>query len=108
MTPTQEKALKFIRDNPGVQAAKIAEHLWPDSLMHRRQYNTGNGACVGKGAWLCGGSYVGKLIKKGWVWRDYDKWRDYDTGEVTYGAALYKISRVGLAALNKTIGARGD
>jgi len=101
MTPTQEKALKFIRDNPNVQAAKIAEHLWPDSLMHTRYHNTGNGACAGKGAWLCGGSYVGKLVKKGWVRRDYDKWRDHDTGELKYGATFYIVTRAGLEALNE-------
>ena len=101
MTPTQAATLTLIRDIPDIQAGRIAEKLWPDSLMHKRHYNTGHGACVGKGAWLFAGSYVGKLIKKGWVRRKYDEWRDYDTGETRIGATHYRLTRAGLEALEQ-------
>lgn len=71
LTPTQKKALIIVRDTPGIVAAQIAKKLWPDSSMHTSSKNQGNGACYGKAAWLCGGSYMGKLSKKGWVRYDF-------------------------------------
>lgn len=44
--------------------------MWPDSLMHTRVSNQGNGATRGKAAWLCGGSYIAKLVIKGLVNQD--------------------------------------
>ena len=35
--------------------------------MHTRISNQGNGACHGKAAWLCAGSYIGRLKKMGLV-----------------------------------------
>lgn len=62
------KALVFINEgNSRFSFRRFAEHLWPDSLMHRRSYNTGHGACRGKGAWLAAGSYVARLEKMGLV-----------------------------------------
>ena len=101
MTPTQAATLTLIRDIPGIQAGRIAERLWPDNPMHRRHYNTGEGACVGKGAWLFAGSYVGKLIKKGWVWRNHDRWLDHKTGKVKYGATFYMLTRAGREVLEQ-------
>lgn len=31
--------------------------------------NQGDGACVGKKAWLCAGSYLARLVKQGLVYR---------------------------------------
>ena len=45
-------------------ARAFAEKMWPQSNMHTKTSNTGNGATRGKAAWLCGGSYLRKLEKK--------------------------------------------
>lgn len=73
LTEFQIKALKAIYDQPGIRANQLSKILWPDSIAHRRSYNTGvSGACRGKGAWLMAGSHMGKLIKKGLVRHQYD------------------------------------
>src|SRR5687767_10596445 len=93
LTDTQRKALEWLRDHPqGVKAAEIAWVLWPDSIMHRKTSNQGNGACRGKAAWLCGGSYLGKLAKKGLV-----RWSS--TREVNSGA--YYLTDEGAKALRE-------
>lgn len=58
-------------DKP-IRAAHFAKLFWPDSNMHLKCSNQGNGATRGKAAWLCAGSYFGKLINKGYVKRDHD------------------------------------
>lgn len=70
ITKTCLKALIILKDTsylkpmrPGLFALK----MWPESDMHTKVKNTGNGATTGKGAWLCGGSYLSKLQKKGLV-----------------------------------------
>lgn len=50
-------------DKP-ISARGFAQRFWPDSTMHLKSSNQGNGATRGKAAWLCAGSYFGKLIKK--------------------------------------------
>lgn len=50
-------------DNP-INCSWFAKQFWPDSNMHLKSSNTGNGACRGKAAWLCAGSYLAKLAKK--------------------------------------------
>ena len=67
MSTSQIKALNIIKDNPGLSARLFAKLMWPDSSMHTSVKNTGNGATAGKAAWLCGGSYIAKLRKKGLV-----------------------------------------
>ena len=69
--PKSLKVLAFIRDHPDCRAIDVADHLWPNALMHHRSSNQGRGACRGKAAWLCGGSLVGKLIKAGWVYPNF-------------------------------------
>lgn len=64
------EALIIIRDNEGIRPLVFAEKFWPDSDMHRKVKNTGNGACIGKGSWLCAGSYIARLKKKGYVRHD--------------------------------------
>lgn len=63
LTPFKKRALEIIRDDPGIDAGSFARKMWPESLMHRRVSNQGNGACRGKASWLCGGSHVMKLVK---------------------------------------------
>lgn len=64
------KALKILKDTDyfkPMRPGQFALKMWPDSDMHTKVKNTGNGATTGKGAWLCGGSYLSKLQKKGLV-----------------------------------------
>lgn len=72
MTDRQKEALIILEhstyDNP-MRSSEFAQKFWPDHLMHVQVTNTGNGACHGKKAWLCDGSYLAKLIKMGWVIR---------------------------------------
>jgi hypothetical protein len=61
------EALMYLRNNSinkPITAAYFAQLMWPNSSIHTKISNTGNGACSGKAAWLCGGSYLGKLKKK--------------------------------------------
>lgn len=70
-TEKEMKALMIINVNPGISAGDFAEKMWPGNPMHTKHSNGGDGCQVGKAAWLCGGSYLGKLIKKGWVRKPY-------------------------------------
>lgn len=75
MTVSQRKALNILKNTSyekGKTARYFALEMWPDSNMHTKVKNTGNGATTGKGAWLCAGSYLAKLIKKGWVSRPHN------------------------------------
>lgn len=70
-----KEALTIIENtkyNNPIGAAKFAQLFWPNSNMHLKSSNQGNGATRGKAAWLCAGSYFGKLIKKGYAKHDYD------------------------------------
>lgn len=70
LTDKQQKALMIIREHPGLRARQFAEFMWPESNMHRRFSNQGHGAHRGKAAWLCGGSYLGRLRVLGFVKHD--------------------------------------
>lgn len=70
MTDAQYKALTILKDtnlslNKTMGAAGFATKMWEGSGMHTKHSNGGNGCQVGKAAWLCGGSYLAKLRKKG-------------------------------------------
>lgn len=68
LTKFQKKAILVIgRHERGINAAGFAEAMWPEANMHVKSSNGGHGAARGKAAWLCGGSYIGRLRKKGWV-----------------------------------------
>lgn len=71
MTEITIRALKIIRDKKPLDADGFARLMWPDSDMHRRVSNQGHGATRGKAAWLCGGSYLGRLRKMGLVVVNY-------------------------------------
>lgn len=92
LSESQQKALAILKlsnwEKP-MSVREFAQNMWPDSLMHSRVKNTGYGACAGKGAWLCGGSYLGKLKKKGLV-DNHTLYRN------PYG---YYITKKGLKAL---------
>ena len=66
-TKTTIKALKIIDTLELGTASEFARKMWPDSNMHVKVSNQGHGATAGKAAWLCGGSYLGRLAKMGLV-----------------------------------------
>jgi hypothetical protein len=71
MTDKTKQALTILSQYPkGVSCAFFAEKMWPDSPMHRKVSNQGNGATRGKAAWLCAGSYLAKLRQQGLVSKD--------------------------------------
>jgi len=72
MTP-QERALLILYKTTYINPMRVREFalkMWPDSKMHRKVSNQGNGATSGKAAWLCAGSYLSKLKIKGLVNRN--------------------------------------
>ena len=74
LTPKQAKALFILREHPGVTAHGFAALYFTEpsrESLFTAVSNQGNGACAGKKAWLCAGSLLGKLAKRGLVRRDY-------------------------------------
>lgn len=75
LTPKQAKALSILREHQGVTAHGFATLYFTDpsqETLFTAVSNQGNGACAGKKAWLCAGSLLGKLTKKGLVRRDFN------------------------------------
>lgn len=72
----------------GMPAKQFAFKLWGKDTTKERLFNactnTGNGACCGKKAWLCAGSLLGRLKKKGYVKRS-----------LYIGVGTYYISDIG-------------
>ena len=79
ITEKQYKALKIVQEksrnssNRTVRAYEFALAMWGKDLdkdyLFTGVSNQGNGACAGKKAWLCGGSYLGRLVKMGYLRR---------------------------------------
>lgn len=70
VTPAMIKALNILIGTSyhnTMKAKTFAKKMWPDSWMHKKTSNQGNGACSGKAAWLCGGAYLRKLEIKNLV-----------------------------------------
>lgn len=66
LTKNQVKALTILEKTSFTETMRPTEFarlMWPDANMHTSTKNTGNGATVGKAAWLCAGSYLAKLRK---------------------------------------------
>ena len=91
LTQFQNKALRIIQNTPGILAQDFATKMWPESSMHIRSHNGGHGSQRGKGAWLCAGSHIGKLIKKGLIFQPL----------VNGHLSGYKLTRKGREALKK-------
>lgn len=58
------RALKIVRDHPGITARFFACKMWPDSEAWCHVINTGHGATSGKGMWLSAGCYLAKLRER--------------------------------------------
>jgi len=68
ITPRTLAALKILRDQQPHTDAGFAQLFWPQSNMHLKHSNAGtHGTRRGAGAWLCSGSYLSKLEKRGLV-----------------------------------------
>lgn len=66
----QVKALTILRDNPNITANRFAYLYFTGTdkeYLLTSVSNQGNGACPGKKAWLCAGSFLGKLARLGYV-----------------------------------------
>ena len=59
VTDNALKALHIIKDTPKISAGDFSIKFWGEN-HHINKYAT-------KKSWLCAGSYIGKLIKAGWV-----------------------------------------
>ena len=95
LTEKEYKILKAIEPGTydrGIDAKAVAWALWHDDPEHEYLFtacsNQGYGACRGKKAWLCAGSLVGKLRKKGLV--DYDR---HCTGYILKSSGRKAISQ---------------
>lgn len=88
MTKRALAALQILKDEPGLSASEFASKFWPDHVMHRAVSNQGHGACVGKKAWVCGGRYLGKLVKQKLV-------EAYSVGQKSYTRVRYKLTQNG-------------
>ena len=79
LTPSRRKALEILNKSSSLTAGSFAVQYYTEP---RHQYlftavsNQGNGACAGKKAWLCAGSFLGKLCKEGLARREYDGRRE--------------------------------
>lgn len=73
----QYKALKIVAKKlerrSTIRASEFALELWGKDLDKEHLFgslsNQGNGACFGKKAWRCGGAYLGRLVKMGYLRR---------------------------------------
>lgn len=99
LSESEIKALWILKNtdfSKPMRVAKFAELLWPESAMHRRVSNQGNGATTGKAAWLCGGSYLGKLRKKKLV-------SNHTWSDSYYGYYITKEGKQALAEQTTTL-----
>lgn len=87
------KALAILKENPNINAKAFAVLYYGEEhqSLFTAVSNQGNGACAGKKAWLCAGSLLGKLAKKGYVRRQIDK----------YGSISYYLTYEGKRALHE-------
>ena len=72
ITRNEHKALQILRQcgSEGITASGFAVRYFTEpkhEYLFTAVSNQGNGACAGKKAWLCAGSYLGRLAKKGLV-----------------------------------------
>jgi len=101
ITDKTYKALKILeptKDYSVVMSAFVfANHFWGDDpekqYLFTAMTNNGNGATASKKAWLCAGSYLSKLAKKGLV-----RWQPSLKG---YHSTGYQITSKGLETIKE-------
>ena len=96
ITPKTRRALTILADakDPlrGMTANTFAAQYYAGTdkeYLLTAVSNQGEGACTGKKAWLCAGSYLARLVKQGFVYRRLT--RD--------GLTLFSITEKGREAL---------
>lgn len=75
LTKSQAKALRILKeyDEP-IRPREFARRMWPDSECWTHWTKCGNkGVSRGGGMSLAGGGYLGKLMKRGWVYSHYSQ-----------------------------------
>ncbi len=75
LTEAQAKALGILDEHGAQSPAQFARHMWPDSEGWRNHTKCGpSGVTRGGGMPLAAGCYLGKLARRGLVWR----WQPWD------------------------------
>lgn len=68
------KALHIIDAEPSITSGMFAERMWPDSPQWKVAWNVGhNGSVRGLGMPLAGGSFIGRLVKRGLIDKFFDR-----------------------------------
>jgi hypothetical protein len=80
ITPFMLKALRWIEEREDKDmpwgCKWFAMAMWGDSPAWKRHYKIGHGTTIGKGMWLCAGSYLAKLEDKKLLdshWKGYTR-----------------------------------
>ena len=82
MTETMVEALRIIRDHEIDSPRQFALFMWPDAAGWNRLGKCGQGTTRGGGMNLAGGAYLGKLKKRGLIYRYQERFYLTDEGKV--------------------------
>lgn len=88
------KALHILKAHPDIPAKAFARFYFDDpkyEYLFTASSNNGHGNSRGKKAWLCAGSLLGRLVKKGYVERTFHK----------DGSVRFKLTKKGLQYLSE-------
>jgi len=86
LTEPQVKALTILQNHGPLRPREFARLMWPDSPGWQRHARCGpNGSHKGGGMYLAAGGYLGKLARKGWIYR---KFKQYSWGYDSMGYIL--------------------
>lgn len=68
LTQPQAKALDIVAKYPGMNPARFAERMWPNSPGHQRSHKCGAyGSSKGGMMAMAAGGYLSRLERKGWL-----------------------------------------
>ena len=99
LTKAQTKALTIIQEHQPIYPWYFSYLMWPDSDGHKHYHKCGpKGVCRGLGMALAAGGYLGKLVKKGLVYRyhKYNFFRD------KYGSqSFFNLTNLGEQSLRE-------
>ena len=74
LTEPQKRALRILYEHGPLHPWKFARLMWPDSPGWNRIHKCGNyGASPGAMMPMVGGGYLGKLKKRGWVVKTWQR-----------------------------------
>ena len=87
------KALSILNEHPDIPAKAFAHFYFNEpeyQYLFTASSKNGKGNSRGKKAWLCAGSLLGRLVKKGYVERTFHK----------DGSVRFKLTNKGLQYLS--------